>query len=162
MPRKITSRQAREMARRRWARQRAREAEADARQEADGALRALEWINAMFGGPIAPTPAPLDNASALLGITNTLREVAPAVVLAAAELGLDRAAAERLGDLAALIAAETVLASASAGGVIADPDGIEVLPVPDAWRATVAWDRLYDPDGTSRVAGVMTAEGGEG
>ena len=71
------------------------------------------------------------------------------MVIAAAELGIDRAAAERLANLAALL---TATAIERAGGPEIS------LPTPEAWRATVAWDVLYDPDGRSRVVGAIARE----
>ena len=76
-------------------------------------------------------------------------EVAPSVVLACAEVGIDRAAAERIADLAVLL---TATAIERAGG----PE--VALPTPEAWRATVAWDVLYGPDGESLVAGAIARE----
>jgi len=69
------------------------------------------------------------------------------VVLACAEEGLDRAKAERLANMALVILAEALRLGEDA-----------LLPHPDAWRATVAWDALFGPDGASRVAGAMVAE----
>ena len=83
------------------------------------------------------------------GAEGTLCEVAPSVVLACAEVGIDRATAERIGDLVALFVAAAI---ERAGGPQA------ALPTPEAWRATVAWDVLYDPDGRSRVAGAIARE----
>ena len=69
------------------------------------------------------------------------------MVLACAEEGLDRAKAERLANMALVILAEALRLGEDA-----------LLPHPDAWRATVAWDALFGPDGASRVAGAMVAE----
>jgi hypothetical protein len=83
--------------------------------------------------------------------------VAPSVALAAAECGLDRATAERLGDLAALLAAETVAQSAERAGLAALAEAI-VVPAPEGWRATVRWDALFDAAGASAVAGAIAAD----
>jgi len=83
------------------------------------------------------------------GAEGTLCEVAPSVVLACAEVGIDRATAERLADLVALFVAAAI---ERAGG----PE--VALPTPEAWRATVAWDVLYGPDGESLVAGAIARE----
>ena len=82
-----------------------------------------------------------------------LREVAPSVVLAAAEAGIPRDRAELVADLAALLAATALQAEA-------DPAGLRDLglPHPTAWRATVAWDALYGPDGRSLVTGQIARE----
>jgi len=83
------------------------------------------------------------------GAEGALAEVAPSVVLAASELGLGRAEAERLADLVALFVAAAI---ERAGG----PE--VALPTGEAWRATVAWDVLYAPDGKSLVAGAIARE----
>jgi hypothetical protein len=83
------------------------------------------------------------------GAEGALAEVSPSVVLAAAELGVDRATAERLADLVALFVAEAI--EAAGGPEVA-------LPTPQAWRQTVNWDALFDPDRRSRVAGAIARE----
>ena len=83
------------------------------------------------------------------GVEGTLCEVAPSVVLACAEVGIDRAAAERIADLAVLL---TAAAIERAGG----PE--VALPAPETWRQTVNWDALYDPDGKSLVTGRIARE----
>jgi len=83
------------------------------------------------------------------GAENTLVEVAPSVVLACAEVGIDRVTAERIGDLVALFVAAAI--ERAGGPQVA-------LPAPEAWRATVAWDAIYDLDGKSRVAGAIARE----
>jgi hypothetical protein len=152
--RKLSSARARAMAEARWARQRQAAAAAVALPADIDAM-----LNQVLGGAAQPTPAEpgLDVASALVGIQNTLREVPFAVVLAAAECGLPRATAERLGDLAALLAAETVAQSAERAGLAVLTEAIAV-PAPDAWRATVAWDALFDAAGASAVAGAIAAD----
>ena len=83
------------------------------------------------------------------GAEGTLCEVAPSVVLACAEVGIDRATAERLADLVALFVAAAI---ERAGG----PE--VALPTPEAWRATVAWDAIYAQDGRSLVTGAIARE----
>ena len=78
-----------------------------------------------------------------------LAEVAPSVVLACAELGIDRATAERLADLAMLLTATAIQA---AGG----PE--VVMPAPEAWRQTVNWGAIYASDGKSLVTGAIARE----
>jgi len=83
------------------------------------------------------------------GAENAVREVAPSVVLVLAELGIDRATAEWAADLVALFVADAIQAAG----------GPEVsLPTPEVWRATVAWDALYAPDGKSLVTGAIARE----
>jgi len=82
------------------------------------------------------------------GVEGTLCEVAPSVVLACAEVGIDRAAAERIADLAVLL---TATAIEQAGG----PE--VALPPPETWRATVAWEAIYAQDGRSLVTGRLRA-----
>lgn len=154
--RKLSPARARQMAAARWARQR--------QAEAITTEATLRWIDQSLGLPPPAAPvepaAPLDVASALVGIQNTLREMPASVVLAAAELGIGRAEAERLGDLALLLVTVAVAESAVAAGVVADPDAIEV-PAPDQWRGTVAWGALYDQSGASVVAGAIAAASAE-
>jgi hypothetical protein len=113
-----TSEQARAMAETRWRRYRG---ECDAGADPGAVIRQVLWC--------------------------ALSEVPPAVVLACAEEGFDRAKAERLANLALVILAEALRLGEDA-----------LLPHPDAWSATVAWDALFGPDGASRVAGAMVAE----
>jgi len=83
------------------------------------------------------------------GAEGVLAEVAPSVVLACAELGIDRVTAERIADFTMLLTAAAIQA---AGGPA------EVAPTPETWRATVAWDVLYSPDDRSRVVGAIARE----
>jgi hypothetical protein len=144
----MTSAQARAMANARWRRQR----EAEAMLPAD--IQAT--LNEVLGVPGRPAPAAPgpDAASVLMGIQNTLAEVGPSVVRAAAELGLDRATAERLGDLALWLVAETVEQAALRAGHGVVAEALE-FPTPEAWRATVAWPVLFDAAGASVATGAM-------
>jgi hypothetical protein len=85
-----------------------------------------------------------------------LREVAIAAVLAAAELGLTRAQAERLGSLTLLIFWQTMNESLEAEGLLegiqADPDAVL------AWRERVSWETLFASNGQSLVAGAIQAQ----
>jgi len=137
------SEQGRRLAQRRWERQRQREAEAA--RTAAVAVMGIDDIQVLTG----EERARLIGAALRQGAEGAVREVAPSTILALAELGVDRAAAERAGDLVALFVAEAIQAAG----------GPEVsLPAPEAWRATVAWDALYGPDGKSLVAGAIACE----
>jgi len=77
-------------------------------------------------------------------------EIPPAVVLAAAEMGLTREAAERLANLALLIWAlgpNNLLEEAGMPELL--------LPPPETWRRWVNWPTLFDRDGMSVVAGAI-------
>jgi hypothetical protein len=75
-------------------------------------------------------------------------EIPPAVVLAAAELGLTREAAERLAGLALLIWAS------GPNELLAETGAPELLlPLPEDWRRLVNWPAMFDDDGASLVAG---------
>lgn len=148
MPRKMTSAEARRMARARWRRQR----EAEAMLPVD--IQAM--LNEVLGVPARPAPAEpvLDIASALTGVQAALAEVAPSVVRAAAEVGLDRSTAERLGDLALWLAAEMVEQAALRAGHEGVAEALE-FPTPEQWRAAVAWPVLFDVNGASIVTGAI-------
>jgi hypothetical protein len=77
-----------------------------------------------------------------------VREVAPSVVIAAAELGIDRATAERLADLAMLLTA----------AAIERPAARRLRCRPRKPGAQGAWDALYGPDGKSLVTGEIARE----
>jgi hypothetical protein len=80
-------------------------------------------------------------------------EIPPAVVLAAAEVGLTRAQAERLGDLVLLCWA------VEPNQLLAENGAPELLiPRPEAWRQEINWPALFDHDGASLVAGQIEAE----
>jgi hypothetical protein len=84
-----------------------------------------------------------------------LREVAVAIALAAAEVGVTRAQTERLADLAVLLFWTAMNAPLEAEGL---PDGIHADPdAVLAWRELVIWPRLFGPDGQSLVAGEIAA-----
>ena len=137
MPKIRTTEEGRRLARLRWERHRQREAEA--------------WGSDALSFDVLTEAEQRRVIAALLrqGAEGALAEVAPSVAIAAAELGIDRATAERLADLTALLAA---VAIERAGG----PE--VALPTPEAWRATVAWDVLYDGDGKSLVTGAIARE----
>jgi hypothetical protein len=84
-----------------------------------------------------------------------LREVAVAIALAAAEVGVTRPQTERLADLAMLFfwraMNEPLEAEGLPDGIHADPDAVL------AWRQLVIWPRLFGPDGASLVAGEIAA-----
>ena len=139
MPTIRNSEQARRLAEARWRKHREREAEEAAEAGADGAFAIL-------------TKAEQDRLiGAVLrhGAEGALAQVAPAAALVFAELGVDRATAEWAADLVALLAASAI---SNAGG----PE--VTLPAPEAWRAMVAWDALYGPDGRSLVTGAIARE----
>ena len=140
MPTIRSSEQGRRLARRRWERQHQREAEA-----------AEAWADDPLSFVIL-TKAEQDHLlKAVLrqGAEGALAQVARSVVLACAELGIDRATAERLGDLAALFVAVAIERNGC-------PE-VEV-PAPETWRGEVAWDALYGPDGGSLVTGAIARE----
>ena len=143
MPTIRNSEDGRHLAQRRWARQRQREAEA-ARVAGAWGSDALA-----FSVMTKAEQARLIGAALVQGAEGALREVAPSVVIAAAELGIDRATAERLADLAMLLTATAI-----------ERNGCPevALPTPEAWRATVAWDAIYAPDGKSLVTGAIARE----
>jgi len=138
-----SSEEGRRLAEARWRKHREREAAAVRLAEA--------WADDPFPLAILTKSEQERVIAALLrqGAEGALAEVAPSVAIAAAELGLCRATAERLADLTMLLAAAAI---ERAGG-----PGV-ALPTPEAWRATVAWDVLYDPDGKSLVAGAIARE----
>ena len=140
MPTIRSSEQGRRLAEARWRKQ--REREAAAAPVAAAALMGIDDIQVVTGDERAR----LIGAALRQGAEGALREVSPSVVLAAAELGLGRTEAERLADLAMLL---TAVGIEQAGG----PE--VALPTPEAWRATVAWDALYAPDGRSLVTGAI-------
>jgi hypothetical protein len=87
------------------------------------------------------------------GLAWAAAEIAPAVVLAAAELGLTRAQAERLAGLVLLFWAtepNSLLAEIGAPELL--------LPHPEAWGREVNWPGLFGDDGASLVAGKIEAE----
>ena len=147
MPTIRNSEQGRRLAQRRWERRRQREAE-----EAAEAVRLAEaWADDALSLAILTKSEQERVIAALLrqGAEGALAEVAPSVAIAAAELGLGRAMAERLGDLTMLL---TSVAIERAGG----PE--VALPTPEAWRATVAWGAIYAQDGRSLVTGAIARE----
>jgi hypothetical protein len=147
MPTIRNSEQASRLARLRWERQRQREAE----EAAEAARLAETWADDALSFAILTKGEQDRLIKGVLrqGAEGAAREVAPSVVIAAAELGIDRATAERLADLVALFVAEAIQAAG----------GPEVsLPTPEAWRQTVNWGALYAPAGKSLVAGAIARE----
>jgi hypothetical protein len=137
MPTIRNSEDGRHLAQRRWARQRQREAEGAGLASLDFEILTGDQLNDLVAGALRQ------------GAAGAVREVAPSVVIAAAELGIDRATAERLADLAMLLTATAIQAAG----------GPEVgMPTPEAWRATVAWDAIYAQDGRSLVTGAIARE----
>jgi hypothetical protein len=85
-----------------------------------------------------------------------LREVAIAAVLAGAEVGMRREAAERLADLVALFFWGSMNEPLKAEGL---PEGIPAdLDAVLAWRERVNWPALFGPDSASLVAGKIAAQ----
>jgi hypothetical protein len=147
MPTIRNSEQGRRLAQRRWERRRQREAE-----EAAEAVRLAEaWADDALSFAILTKSEQDRLIGAVLrqGAKGAVREVAPSVVIAAAELGIDRATAKRIADLAMLLTA-TVIERNGCPEVS--------LPTPEVWRATVAWDVIYAPDGSSLVTGAIARE----
>ena len=137
MPTIRSSEEGHRLAEARWRKYREREAEA--------------WLDDVFSFDVLTKAEQrrLIGAALRQGAEGALAEVGPSVALAAAELNLDRAVAERAGDLVALFVAAAI---ERAGGT-------EVaLPAPETWRQTVNWDALYDPDGKSLVTGRIARE----
>jgi len=132
-----SSEEGRRLAEARWRKYREREAEA--------------WLDDVFSFDVLTKAEQrrLIGAALRQGAEGALAEVGPSVALAAAELNLDRAVAERAGDLVALFVAAAI---ERAGG----PE--VALPAPETWRQTVNWDALYDPDGKSLVTGRIARE----
>jgi hypothetical protein len=143
MPMIRNSEQGRRLAKARWRKHREREAEAA--RTAAAAVMGIDDIQVVTG----EERARLIGTALRQGAEGAVREVAPSVVIAAAELGIDRATAERIADLVALFVAEAIQAAG----------GPEVsLPTPEAWRGEVAWDAVYGPDGKSLVTGAIARE----
>ena len=143
MPTIRNSEQGRRLAEARWRKHREREAEIVRLAEA--------WADDALSLAVLTEAQQRRLIGNLLrqGAEGTLCEVAPSVVLACAEVGIDRATAERLADLVALFVAAAI---ERAGG----PE--VALPTPEAWRATVAWDAIYAQDGRSLVTGAIARE----
>ena len=137
MPTIRSSEEGHRLAEARWRKYREREAEA--------------WLDDVFSFDVLTKAEQrrLIGAALRQGAEGALAEVGPSVALAAAELNLDRAVAERAGDLVALFVAAAI---ERAGG----PE--VALPAPETWRQTVNWDALYDPDGKSLVTGRIARE----
>jgi len=137
MPTIRSSEEGRRLARLRWERQRQREAEA--------------WLDDALSFAVLTKSEQrrLIGAALRQGAEGALCEVAPSIITAAAEAGIDRPTAERLADLAVLLT--TVAIERSGGPKIS-------LPAPETWRQTVNWGAIYDPDGKSLVTGRIARE----
>ncbi|WP_188904022.1 hypothetical protein [Caldovatus sediminis] len=134
-------------------------------------LAALDWVLATLdGGRAAATrraaaawrDETIFLATATEAVSAVLAEVPVAVALAAAEVGIGRAEAERLGNMTLLFMGTEAAEQLRAAGA---PEPL--LPHPEAWRAGVNWASLFGADGRSRVAGALRAatalaERGEG
>jgi hypothetical protein len=129
--------------------------------EPDGrvdALRAAQWVLDNLNDTKAePTRRAarelLPQAHTWNALAYAAGEIPFAVVVAAAELGLTRAQAEKLADLALLLWAtgpNELLAESGAPELL--------LPHPEAWRANVKWPGMFDRDGASLVTGAIEAE----
>ena len=141
MPTIRSSEEGRRLAEARWRKHREREA-----------VRLAEaWADDPFPLAILTKSEQERMIAALLrqGAEGALAEVAPSVVLACAEVGIDRVTAERIADLAVLLTAAAI--ERNGGPEVA-------LPTPEAWRATVAWDAIYAQDGRSLVTGRIARE----
>jgi transcriptional regulator with XRE-family HTH domain len=122
------------------------------------ALAAAEWVlDNLYSMKAAPTRQAARELMTLAHTWNALAyaaaEIPVAVVLAAAEMGLTREAAERLAGLALLfwvIEPNSLLAEINAPELL--------LPLPEDWRRWVNWPAMFDDDGASRVSGAIEAE----
>jgi transcriptional regulator with XRE-family HTH domain len=132
--------------------------------EPDGRVDAVEaarWVlDNLYGLKAAPTRQAARELMVQAHTWNALAyaaaEIPVAVVLAGAELGLTREAAERLAGLALLFWAT------EPNELLAETGAPELLlPLPEAWRDGVNWPRLFGPDGASLVAGRIEAESRE-
>jgi hypothetical protein len=143
MPTIRNSEQGRRLAEARWREHREREAEAA--RTAAAAVMGIDDIQVVTG----EERARMIWTALRQGAEAALAEVAPSIALTCAELSIDRATAERIADLAMLLTA----------AAIEQTGGPEIsLPAPEAWRATVAWDAIYAPDGKSLVTGAIARE----
>jgi transcriptional regulator with XRE-family HTH domain len=129
--------------------------------EADGrvdALAAAEWVlNNLYSAKAAPTRQAARGLMIQAHTWNALAyaaaEIPPAVVLAGAELGLTREAAERLAGLVLLFWA------IEPNELLTETGGPELLlPLPEDWRRWVKWPAVFGPDGMSLVTGRIERE----
>jgi transcriptional regulator with XRE-family HTH domain len=122
------------------------------------ALEAAEWVLSNLTNPrAAPTRQAARGLMIQAHTWNALAyaaaEIPVAVVLAAAEMGLTREAAERLAGLALLfwvIEPNSLLAEIGAPELL--------LPLPEDWRRWVNWPAVFGPDGMSLVTGRIERE----
>jgi transcriptional regulator with XRE-family HTH domain len=129
--------------------------------EPDGVVDAVEaarWVlDNLYSMKAAPTRQAARELMTLAHTWNALAyaaaEIPPAVVLAAAELGLTREAAERLANLTLLIWAS------GPNELLAETGAPELLlPFPEDWRRLVNWPAMFGPDGMSLVTGRIERE----
>ena len=143
MPTIRTAEQARRLAEARWRKHREREAEA--------ARVAETWADDALSFAVL-TKSEQDRliwTALRQGAEGAVREMAPSIILAAAEHGIDRATAERIADLSVLFVAAAI---ERAGGPEVE------MPTPEAWRQVVNWDELFDPGGESLVTGAIARD----
>jgi hypothetical protein len=125
------------------------------------ALAAAEWVlDNLYGMKAAPTRQAARGLMVQAVAWNLLAwaaaEIPPSVVLAGAEMGLTREAAERLAGLTLLFWAS------GPNELLAETGAPELLlPHPEAWRRLVNWPAMFGPDGESLVAGAIEAESRE-
>jgi transcriptional regulator with XRE-family HTH domain len=122
--------------------------------EPDGQVDAVEaarWVlDNLYGLKAAPTRQAARELMTLAHTWNALAyaaaEIPPSVVLAGAEMGLTREAAERLAGLTLLFWAS------GPNELLAETGAPELLlPHPEAWRRLVNWPAMFGPDGQSLV-----------
>jgi transcriptional regulator with XRE-family HTH domain len=122
------------------------------------AIEAARWVlDNLYSMKAAPTRQAARELMTLAHTWNALAyaaaEIPVAVVLAAAEMGLTREAAERLAGLALLFWA------IEPNELLTETGGPELLlPHPEAWQGQINWAELFGPDGASLVAGKIEAE----
>jgi hypothetical protein len=121
------------------------------------AIEAARWVlDNLYSAKAAPTRQAARELMTLAHTWNALAyaaaEIAPAVVLAGAEVGLSRQQAERLAGLTLLFWAS------GPNELLAETGAPELLlPHPEAWRRLVNWPAMFDDDGMSRVEGQIAA-----
>jgi hypothetical protein len=122
------------------------------------AVEAARWVlDNLYSMKAAPTRQAARELMTLAHTWNALAyaaaEIPPSVVLAAAELGLTREAAERLAGLALLFwvtEPNSLLEEIGAPGLL--------LPLPEDWRRWVNWPAMFGSDGASLVSGAIERE----
>jgi hypothetical protein len=122
------------------------------------AIEAARWVlDNLYSAKAAPTRQAARELMTLAHTWNALAyaaaEIAPAVVLAGAEMGLTREAAERLAGLALLIWAT------GPNDLLGETGAPELLlPHPEAWRRLVNWPAMFGSNGESLVTGRIERE----